>query len=263
MMIRVSALSLKQHMVENWHYTDLWNIYQVALAICDELGLEPNKVNANDGSFDAKMKTFGRGKHKLAVETQFEGFIGFSIHVVVDPKSSMNWDHDSAFSFGATFFDGMNGKMLILNTKVNEDILLSSPLDRSDIVTRCLSLRPWWYGHGMTADRELQPGTYVSGDGFVSGMPDEWDRRVNLWYSIFDERKRLDCIRDVFPCHVLRQEQLDVRLKSGGTLKDFIDRNTHSRLEPGPNGCFVWWVPENETETVRNLLLGEGILATE
>lgn len=130
-------------------------------------------------------------------------------------------------------------------------------------VAKLANLRPWHFGWCLSRDRKMGLEPYLTGAGLGEGLNAEDRRRLGLWYDCDQPEEREKKLRDVFPYNVLSLSQLGRLLPDGRCLKDFIKADRSSELRQLSPELWLWAVNPDLIETVRQSLIGLGVIVSE
>jgi hypothetical protein len=232
-------------------------MYRFLLGCFEDLETKPTYASVGTLDRNTKLKKWG----STALERLLaSGFTDVDrITLVANPAGSTQPAYDKFLSIGFSWMPSSGPASL--DFFVMESRLPAGTPKRDRVIRKLAASPQWDFGYGFSAVRDKDPDIHLIGGG-SHGHSKEETRRIGLWYQAPSEH-RVTRLRDVYEINLLNSRQLDFPLLSGGTLRDFILRAPHSRVEPVSAKLTLWEVGPGATEEIRESLSGTGVLITE
>lgn len=161
----------------------------------------------------------------------------------------------------ASYSYSSSEKEATLNFYAEKQYLPSPSPALDKLLAGMAGLQSWDFGQGLT--RPVDQESYLH---LICGKrreKSEETRRQDKWYATYQPEERLTWVRDVYAYNMLNARQLAYPVAGSTTLCDFILANPFSTLRPLAEGLELWTVQPEQTERVRSMLTGTGVLITE
>lgn len=257
-MTNATALGLFNYVETAPDQAQIRRAYDWADEKLKELGLTPSYFGS--GGY-LKMKKYGGALHKRTLVNNFaptkDGVLGFSIYCNPLDSDEPSYDYYAL----ATYSYRPSSSVVTLNFYAEEQYLPSPSPVLDKLLVEMTGLQPWDFGQGLTRPVKEEPYMHL-----ICGKrrdKSEETRRQDKWYATYQPSERLTRVRDVYPYNMLNARQLAYPVADSTTLRDFIVSNPFSELRPLAQGLELWTVQPEQTELVRSMLAGTGVLITE
>ncbi|NIJ67128.1 hypothetical protein FHR20_004106 [Sphingomonas leidyi] len=257
-MTKATAIGFFRHSSEMPTSTDMMSCYQALLDTFHKLGVRPTYFSADDGIGRGGYKKFGGAFHKRVMEREIQGYR--SVGLAANPEGSDAPGYDSFLS--ASFVFGPEAEEVYLAIVVHEPYLKFGTDACNALIAELAQLWRWDYGFGFERDADTHPEVYLVGGG--SNLQSREDaRRGQLWYAAYQPEQRRRRVRDIFPYNMVGPGHLAQILSNGETLREFIEVDPDSALDPLADNLWLWTVKSDRTEALRDKLRGSGLIISE
>jgi hypothetical protein len=231
--------------------------YEATLVLLNRLNEPPTTLVVRRGGRSNRATSFRVGDRRFKQEG-FEPVNAFTLAVCPGDASALMLDADIECEWTE------EGWALLVARSVLADF--DNPSLREWLRASVAALRPE-YGIGYYRPRRLASALYVIGMGFsFTGEPPQESReeirRRKRWGSdgMEDAVWRQGILRDVYPLHILTKPQLD-RPVGVLPLRDWImQESARGSLTELVKGWWLWEVPNEGAEPVRQALQDAGAL---
>ncbi len=265
-MIEATCIGFSRQGAEMPTPAEMTRTYHQLESIFRQLGAKPTYFSAYDGGIGrGQFKKWDGPFHRKVLESGMSGYC--SVTLAANPTGSKEPGYDSFVTAHFGFSPGI--ETVNLQVVVNEPYMNCESAECESIIDKLAQLWTWDYGFGFSRDAERAPDAYLAGGG-SDLQSDEDERRVALWYESshdfykgVEPPRRFVMVRDIFPYNMIGPEHLTHRLSDGRSLRAFIEADPDSELRPLTASLWLWKVPQDRTETVREKLLGKGVIIAE
>ncbi len=215
-----------------------------------QLGLELTYVAIEGDGYSEKAAKVKGTAYKRLKEAKFTGITGLDLSC--NPTESDEPAYDRFFGASLSITPHNDN---LLAFCLNDGILAFGSDGFRRILKRVANLHDWTTGYALVDLASKQPEFHVMGldDGTLAA--DEYDRLVR-WYTSRREDK-MARIRSIYPFNLLNSDQLQQRLPSGQTVRDFaVSHDCSELITDGFGNLTLWVVPESELAAVRAIFDG-------
>ncbi len=211
--------------------------YHLAIDAFKANKVPPTNISIEGNCYSGDARKFNGKEHKKLLGSDFCDID--AITLLSSPPDSENPGFDYQMSISISH--APEASETILSFAIDSDILSLNSDACINFLESLLFLRHWDFGFALTEEKQNNPELHILALSSEHLSEDE-QNKVQEWYDA-PPSERVEKIRDVYELNISNDAQLNQKISSTTTLREFIDKNEFCKIwKSNANDLWIWTV---------------------